>query len=168
MKRITVLILALIFGGCATGGPKWTKKGSGVFPASVKVFYGVGWADAGIKNMNLRIEAADNRALSDLHRYFNTYTGYLMKEYQGNDGAVVERVIKTFSAGHVSGAKVVDRYEDDGRVYSLVKLDIEQFRKVIQKAPELSPQARDFINKRAESMFEELRKEEIIRGGAGK
>ncbi|MFH1725397.1 MAG: hypothetical protein ABII00_12365 [Elusimicrobiota bacterium] len=160
MKRIAILAIIAAISGCA-GTPKWAKKGSAAFKPSDKVFYGVGQADEGIRSRNLRMEAADNRARADLQRYFDTYTGYLMKEYDGTEGEMVDRVIKTFSAGHISGVRIVDRYEKGETIHSLAKLDLDEFRRVMQNAPQLTERTKKFLNKRSEELFDELRKEEI-------
>jgi len=163
MNRFSVVVFVTIFMGCASGAPKWVKKGSSAFPADKKIFYGVGQADIKV-SQDLRLEAADNRARADLQKYFDTYTGYLMKEYEGPDGKLVERVIKTFSAGHLSGVRIKDRYEKGDTVYSLAKLDLEEFRQIMESAPGLSDKAREFLRIRSKTLFEDLRKEEIQQG----
>jgi hypothetical protein len=163
LTTITAFGLMALLTGCA-GMPKWAKKGAVALPATTKVFYGVGQAGPGINSEDLRREAADNRARADLQRYFDTYTGYLMKEYQGDGSQQVERVIKTFSAGHLFGVRIADRYVKKGIVYSLAKLDLEEFRKVVLNAPELTPGARKFLEDRSEKLFDQLREEETRHG----
>lgn len=163
MKRIVVGVLFALMTGCG-GAPKWVKKGTVAFPPNEKVFYGVGRADAAVKSENLREETADNRARADLQRYFDTYSGYLMKEYEGEDGQQVDRVIKTFSAGHISGVRIVDRYRKGEKVHSLAKLDLEEFRKVMRNAPELTDRARKYLAERSEKLFDQLKDEEIKHG----
>ena len=162
-----VVWVALLAAGCATmgGAPDWTTKGAGAFKSSDKMFYGVGRADASIKNESLRVETADNRARADLQRVFDTYSSSLMKDYSGTDGELVERAVKTFSAGHVSGAQIVDRYTDGKRTtFSLVKLDLENFKKAMELAQELNSQAKEYVRKKADALFSELSKEEEKRG----
>lgn len=163
-KFLAGAVVTLFFVGCATvqKAPEWTIKGGGAFKKDEgKVFYGVGRASAEIKDKSLRIETADNRARADLQRVFDTYTAYLMKDYQGDDGQLIERACKTFSAGHLSGVEIVDHYIDkDGTVYALAKLNLETFKKAMELAKELSDAAREYIRKRADAMFEELEKEE--------
>lgn len=163
MKQRAILagiFLMATLAGCSSV-PKWARKGAGAMPVSDKVFYGVGEADSSIASRSLRVEAAENRARSDLQRYFDTYTGYLMREYDGPDGKSVERVVKTFSAGHLSGVRIAERYETDGKVYALAKLDMAEFRRVLANAPELGEKTRQSILKRADELFEKLREEEI-------
>ena len=164
MRIAMVGLFAVFLSGCM-GGPKWVKKGASSFPLSDKMFYGVGRADGTIKSENLRGEAADNRARADLQRYFDTYTGYLMKEYEGEDGQQVYRVIKTFSAGHISGVRIVDRYQRKEAIYSLARLDLEEFRRVVRTAPELTERARKYLADRSEKLFDQLKEEEIRQDG---
>jgi len=161
-------LLATLIVGCATTpkAPDWTIKGGAAFKKEEgKVFYGVGRATAEIKDKALRIESADNRARADLQRIFDTYTAYLMKDYQGDDGQLIERACKTFSAGHLSGAEIVDHYMDtDGTVYSLAKLNLETFKKAMELAKDLSVAAREHLRKRADELFDKLEKEEAKQG----
>lgn len=172
MKRffgvVSCIFVVSLLAGCASisRGPDWTVKGSGAYQSEAgKAFYGVGRASSEIKDKSLRIEAADNRARADIQRIFDTYTSYLMKDYQGQEGGSVERAMKTFSAGHISGIQIIDHYTDiDGMVCSLAKIDLETFKKNIALMKELSDSAREFIQKRADAMFEQLGKEEDKRG----
>ena len=156
------VVLSFIIGCATTRGPEWTLKGSGAFAKDEgKVFYGVGRASSDIKDKALRFETADNRARADLQRIFDTYTAYLMKDYQGQDGQLIERACKTFAAGHLSGVQIVDHHTDkDGTVHALAKLNLETFKKAMEMAKELSDAAREQIRKRSDAMFEQLEKEE--------
>lgn len=165
MNRVAIVVFVTVFlAGCGT--PKWVKVGSSAFAPSEKMFYGVGQADASIRSENLRNETADNRARADLQRYFDTYSGYLMKEYEGEDGQQVDRVIKTFSAGHLSGVRIMERYRKGDKVYSLAKLNLEEFRKVVRNAPELTERTRKYLSERSEKLFDQLRDEEARRDAA--
>ncbi|MEW6096621.1 MAG: hypothetical protein AB1567_08860 [bacterium] len=153
-------VVVVLFAGCATT-PDWVRKGAGAFKEKDKVFYGQGMATAKIKDKALRQESADNRARADLQRVFDTYTAYLMKDYAGMDGQLIERACKTFSAGHISGAQIVDRWtERDGTIHSLIKLDLATFKEAMELAKELSDTAREHIQKKADAMFDELQREE--------
>lgn len=156
-----VVLCGLFFAGCASI-PKWTTKGAGAFGNTEgKVFYGIGRAGADITDKALRIETADNRARADLQRVFDTYSASLMKDYSGTDGELVERAVKTFSAGHISGAQIVDHYTDaDGMEYALLKLDLESFKKAMELAKDLNAQAKEYIRQKSDALFEQLGKEE--------
>lgn len=159
------VLIGGVLAGCVTGRPEWITKGAGAFKSSDHVFYGIGRADASIGNESLRIETADNRGRADLQKVFDTFSSSLMKDYSSTDGQQVERAIKTFSAGHISGAQVVDRYTDGkGNSFSLVRLDLEAFKKAMEAAQELSSQAKEYVRKRADALFGELNKEEDKRG----
>jgi len=162
MKRFATTAVLALLAGCGT--PKWVRNGSSAFPPSEKVFYGVGQANGHIKSDNLRRETAENRARADLQRYFDNYSGYLMKEYEGEDGQQVDRVIKTFSAGRVAGVRIVERHEKNGVIHALAKLDLEEFRKVMRNAPELTDNARKFLVERSEKLFDQLKDEEVRQG----
>lgn len=162
MNKFAAMSAALVvmsLAGCSSA-PKWARKGASALPKSEKVFYGVGEADASIASRTLRVEASENRARSDVQRYFDTYSGYLMREYDGSEGKMVERVIKTFSAGHLRGVRIEDRYERDDKVYSLAKLDLDEFKRVVAHSPELDEKMRRSLLERSEHLFDQLRKEE--------
>ena len=166
-KNLLLVCVSVFFAACATtgkvsGGPDWTMKGSGAFSSGGdKAFYGVGLAASTIKDESLRREAADNRARADLQKVFSTYSGSLMKDYSGSDGELVERVVKTWQNGSGAGVQVIDRYQrDDGMIYSLVKLDLNQFKKFLEMEKGLNAEAREFLREKSDAMFEELAKEE--------
>jgi len=168
MEKNLLLVVVLCFSaacattGKVTGGPDWTMKGSGAFSSGGdKAFYGVGLAAPTVKDESLRREAADNRARADLQKVFSTYSGSLMKDYSGTDGELVERVVKTWQNGSLSGVQVIDRYQrDDGTLYSLVKLDLNQFKKFLEMEKGLNAEAKEYLRKRSDAMFEELAKDE--------
>lgn len=169
-SKLTITLSIIYFlSSCARGpavkAPEWVVKGAGAFKkAEGKIFYGVGRAGPEIKDQSLRIETADNRARADLQRIFDTYSATLMKDYAGNDGVMVERAIKTFSAGHLSGVQIVDHYfAPDGTVNSLAELNLETFKKAMELAKELSDAAKEYIRQKADALFEELEKEEAKR-----
>jgi len=170
MQKILLLTVVMCFtAACATtskvtGGPDWTMRGSGAFSGGGKAFYGVGLAMPTLKDESLRREAADNRARADLQKIFETYSSGIMKDYSGSDGQLVERVIKTYQNGTRAGVQVVDRYQRrDGTVYSLVKLDLDQFKKYLEAENGISSQTRDYLRNKSDAMFEELAKEEKVR-----
>lgn len=158
---LVMVVAAVLFAGCATT-PGWVQKGAGAFEKEKgRVFYAQGMATAEIKDKALRQEAADNRARADLMRVFETYSAYLMKDYAGMDGQSIERACKTFSKGHISGAQIVDRWiERDGTIHSLVKFDLATFKEVMELAKELNDTTREYIEKKADAMFDELQEEE--------
>lgn len=191
MKRLTRLILLLIVGlfgiwGCSSksvvevgstkGAPLWVAKGSGAFEEDKeKVFYGVGSA-ANISNHSLLRTAADNRARNEISKIFEVYTASIMKDYMasrtaGNPNVSseeqdVEQAIKTVTSSTLAGAVIVDHWKDPatGELFSLAKLDLNALKETLDKAKELTPQARDYIRKNADRLHDQLEKEEEKRG----
>ncbi len=176
--------LSFLFSGCnsapkpmpgaiAPAGPAWVNKGSGAFTEKGgKVFHGVG-AISGIRNKPLATSAADNRARAEITKIFETYTASLMKDYTASTGSGeggapvteeqhVEQATKTFSAATLSGITIIDHWRDpsDGTLYSLARLDMEEFKNSVTKMNQLNSQVRDFVKKNADKSFDALSAEE--------
>ncbi|MGH7254723.1 MAG: hypothetical protein ACREI3_03000, partial [Nitrospirales bacterium] len=154
------------------GPPTWVKQGSGAYhEKDAKIFYGVG-SVVGIHNEPLAWDAAENRARAELAKNFETYTGYLMRDYAASTTAGdftknteeqnVERAIKTFAAVTLNGVRPVDRYKDEesGTYYVLAKLSLEDMKDTMLQAKELNSEVRDFVRKNAERLFDRLKEEE--------
>lgn len=173
--RLALAGLAVVVsvGLTACGGPPtWVQKGSAAYNSKdEKAFYGVG-SVIGIRNEPLAWDAAENRARAELARTFETYTGYLMRDYAASTTAAdftksteeqnVERAIKTFTATTLSGVRPVDQYKDEksGTYYKLVKLSLKDVQEQLTQARELNSQVRDYVRKNAERLFDRLEKEE--------
>ncbi len=167
------LAVLLLVGLAACGGPpKWVEKGSGYMnDKDSKAFYGVG-AVAGVRNEPLAWDTAENRARAEIAKSFETYTGYLMRDYAASTTAGdftknteeqnVERAIKTVTTVTLSGVRPIDRYKDEetNTYYVLTKLSLEEMKNNMEKAKELNAQVRDFVRKNADRLFERLEKEE--------
>jgi len=167
------LAVALLIGLAACGGPpKWVKQGSGALnDKDGKYFYGVG-AVSGVRNEPLAWDTAENRARAEIAKTFETYTGYLMRDYAASTTAGdfsrnseeqnVERAIKTVTFTTLNGVRPIDRYKDDktGTYYVLTKLDLENVKNTLDQSKELNAQVRDFVRKNADRAFERLEKEE--------
>ena len=165
--------IALMIGLAACGGPpKWVKQGSGAFnEKESKAFYGVG-SVSGVRNEPLAWVSAENRGRAEIARTFETYTGYLMRDYAASTTAGdftknteeqnVERAIKTVTTTTLSGVRPIERYKDEktGTYYVLVKLNLEEMKDNLDKAKELNAQVRDYVRKNADKLFERLEKEE--------
>ncbi len=84
----TGLAIALLVGLTACGGPpKWVQQGSGAFnEKDSKAFYGVG-SVVGVRNEPLAWDTAENRARAEIAKTFETYTGYLMRDYAASTTA---------------------------------------------------------------------------------
>jgi hypothetical protein len=165
--------LVLLIGLAACGGPpKWVKQGSGAFnDKDTKAFYGVG-AVTGVRNEPLAWDTAENRARAEIAKTFETYTGYLMRDYAASTTAGdftrnseeqnVERAIKTVTTTTLSGVRPIERYKDEktGTYYVLTKLNLEEMKNNLEQAKELNAQVRDYVRKNADKLFERLEKEE--------
>jgi len=165
--------IALLVGLAACGGPpKWVKQGSGAFnEKDTKGFYGVG-AVAGVRNEPLAWDTAENRARAEIAKSFETYTGYLMRDYAASTTAGdftknseeqnVERAIKTVTTTTLSGVRPIDRYKDEktNTYYVLTRLNLEEMKENLEKAKELNAQVRDYVRRNADKLFERLEKEE--------
>jgi hypothetical protein len=154
------------------GAPDWVVKGSGAFGGeSGKVFYGVGSA-YGMRNFSMLRSASDNRARNEVSKVFQVYTASLMKDYMastmaGDPNAVseeqhVEQAIKTVTSMTISGVEIVDHWQHPatGELFALARLDLEKFKDNLNKAKELSAQARDYIRQNADRMHDDLAAEE--------
>ena len=168
-------LVVVVMTGCTTGSPpKWVAKNG---YAEDKAFYGVGSVQ-GVKNEPLAWDAAQNRARADLAKSFETYTAYLMRDYEASTTAGdftrnteeqnIERAVKTFAAVTLSGVRQVDRWYDEKKqiYYVLAKLDLERVKDQLGQAKELNGQVRDFVRKNADRLFEKLEKEEEKRAGS--
>jgi len=167
------LAMALLIGLVACGGPpKWVEKGSGAFnEKDSKAFYGVG-SVVGVRNEPLAWDTAENRGRAEIAKTFETYTGYLMRDYAASTTAGdftrnteeqnVERAIKTITTATLSGVRPIDRYKDEktNTYYVLTKLSLEDMKNNMEQAKELNKDVRDFVRKNADKMFDRLEKEE--------
>ncbi|HEY4484754.1 MAG TPA: LPP20 family lipoprotein [Nitrospiria bacterium] len=181
-------LLPITLTGCGGKGaapsaaqpPDWVTKGGGAFEDSGhKVFYGVG-AVTGVRNKPLAVTASENRARAEIAKIFETYTASLMKDYAASTtggGAVtgasatseeqyIEQAVKTFSSATLNGVMIIDHWTDpsDGTLYSLARLDLENFKNSLDKIKELNSAVRDYVKKNAEKSFDTLSAEEEKRG----
>src|ERR1044072_2740928 len=86
MRTGMALMLLLALAACG-GPPKWVKQGSGAYnDKAPKAFYGVG-AVTGVRNEPLAWDTAENRARAEIAKSFETYTGYLMRDYAASTTA---------------------------------------------------------------------------------
>jgi len=172
------LALSLLAVLAACGGPPaWVKKGSAAYnEKDSKIVYGVG-SVVGVRNEPLAWDAAENMARAEITKRFQTYTAYLMRNYAASTTAGdfqksseeqnVERAVKTFSSGTLTGVMPVDRYKDEESMtyYVLVKMDFKAMQEALAQSKELSPQVRDYVRQNGEKLFEKLEKEETKRDG---
>lgn len=172
MKNLSVFLLGLIFlAGCASAPkkPDWIMKGGGAFKTDKKVLYGTGIAD-NIQSEALRRETADNRAIAEVSKQVTVMSTSMMRDYQASTSATaqekssgeqyVENTVKTFASNTVSGIKIVDRWDDGKKTYSLATLNIDDLKALADKVNELSQAAKDYIKANAEKAFDKLEAEQ--------
>lgn len=178
-----IFSLGLSFAGC--GGvkvkptalekivaPEWVYKGGWAFKEEKgRAFYGVGSA-SGIQNRTLATTTADNRARNEIAKTFQVFISSLMRDYAASTTAGdfkntveeqhVEQAIKTVTSMTLSGAEVIDHWEDprNGDFYSLVRVDLESFKNNIEKMGALNEKVRELVKERADKLHEDLVKEE--------
>lgn len=165
IKNIAAASVLVFLAACATTGkiaqePGWVMRGSGALNEAGKAFYGVGLAAASIGDESLRRETADNRARADLQKTFKVFVSGLSKDYSSTEGQLVERAIRTYQNGALSGVVIQDRYlRNDGSYFALAKLDLENFKAFLAAAPGLDADLRESLREKSEALFAELAKE---------
>ncbi len=187
LKVVSLVCLSLFAVSCATTGktagspppklyctdgreaPRWVFVGAAAFPGDRgKVFYGTGSA-AGISDVSLRNETADNRAIGDLAKSFKVAVKSLMNDYSASTSAGdkeaaekhIEKVQKTVVDQTLSGVQVSDRCEETtkGTTYSLVRLATDDFKDAVAKNKELGQKMQEYVKANADKAFEKLDKE---------
>src|SRR5512146_1872036 len=166
MAKVTSggIALLLLIGLVACGGPpKWVKQGSGVYnEKDSKAFYGVG-SVVGVRNAPLAWDTAENRGRAEIAKTFDTYTGYLMRDYAASTTAGdftrnteeqnVERAIKTITTTTLSGVRKIDQYMDPktNTYYVLTKLSIDNKNNKLDHKTEPNKAVRDLARKNADN-----------------
>lgn len=182
-KVATILLFGAFFiSACATRvppiqevkAPEWVLKGTGAFESQdTKVFYGLGSAH-GIKDPSLLRTTAENRARNEIAKIFQVYTSSLMKDYRASTSARdadavseehhTEEAIKTVTSMTLSGVKIIDYWQNPktGELFTLARLDLEEFKNSLEKAKELNAKVKEQIIRNADRLHEELSKEEAL------
>jgi DNA-binding FrmR family transcriptional regulator len=166
---VLAALAAVVLSGCGAKRPDWIMQGSGAFKKEKTVLHGVGVAE-GIQMESLRRTTADNRAIAEISKQLSTVSTSLMRDYmastavpaeaKGNEEQYVENTVKTFTSNVVSGVRIIDRYEDDGTLYSLAALDVEDLKRLANDVKGLSDSVREHIKANAEKAFEKMAEEE--------
>lgn len=165
----------VVSGPVAAQAPEWVNQGNGAFKnAGNGVFYGVGIA-SGIRNRALAVQAADDRARSEIAKTLETYVSRLGKDYAASTTAgamdksseeqLFSSTMKSVTSKTLNGAMIVDHWKDpsDGTMFALAKLDFAQMIKMMGDAKELDAKTRDWVKANAEKAFDELNAEEAKR-----
>lgn len=183
MKRLLCVLIGIAFAaGCAgapetakvepiKGAPDWVYKPLSAFKDGN--IYGVGIA-RGISSKSLLISTADNRARANLASTMKTYVAYMAEDYERSTSAGgrelyeqdVTNAIKSFTRMELSGAVIVDRWQDpsDGTLYSLVKLD-RQVMDDYLGGQQLSREVAEQVRENSAAAMERLAAEEEKAGG---
>ncbi len=175
IPKLRLVLLAVvgfgIFYGCATAPkkPDWITKGPAAFKSDKKTLYGVGLAE-NIKSEALRRMTADNRAIAEISKQLSVMSTSLMRDYMASTSATeeektsgeqyVENTVKTFTSNTISGVKIIDRWDDGKKTYSLAALNIDDLKNLTDKIQTLSAQAREYIKANAEKAFDKLEAEQ--------
>lgn len=167
--------LAAVIAGCASAPkkPDWITKGPAAFKSDKKSLYGVGLAE-NIKSEALRRTTADNRAVAEISKQLSVMSTSLMRDYMASASAAeqdkssgeqyVENTVKTFASNTITGAKIIDRWDDGKKTYSLASLNVDDLKDLTDRIKQLSAQARDYIKANAEKAFDKLEVEQDKRG----
>ncbi len=159
--------------------PNWVLKGGGALTGGKedRFFYGVGSA-AGIEDTAIARATADDRARNDLAKMISFDTKSLNKDYSfhrtaGDSTAItdeqhIETVITTLTASTVAGIVIVDHWEHPRRneIFSLAKLDLDWFKRNVDKYNELSKDIRNAVKEKTDKLHRDLEEDLLKRKGA--
>lgn len=180
--------------------PDWVLRGSGPAHAGqARCFFGLGQV-TGMRNAALARSTADNRARSELGRAFELFAASVLAAWVteqdaqagkagagagaevGPRGGVTlvaqpaevgsEQVVKVMAAVALPSVQVVEHWThpDDGAIFSLARLQLEQLTDGIGRARELSPQLRSWLQQHLAAQHdvlaeEKLRHDALLTGG---
>jgi hypothetical protein len=175
VKLSMFLALAALIAACSSAPkkPDWITKGPAAFKSDKKSLYGVGLAE-NIKSEALRRTTADNRAVAEISKQLSVMSTSLMRDYMASADATeqdkssgeqyVENTVKTFASNTITGAKIIDRWDNGKKTYSLASLNVDDLKDLTDRIQQLSAQARDYIKANAEKAFDKLEAEQNKRG----
>lgn len=171
------LIGLLLLAGCSgktavesdlkiKGAPDWVNEGNQMLKdRDGRLFHGIGSAPA-MGDLSLQKTTADDRARAELARVFSAFLTVVSNDYSSSAGAgdaqlseqSVTRQIDSLTQINLSGAKIIGRWRDEntGAVWSLAELDIEQMKKTLDQAMQMSPGLRDFLASQGDSIFDRM------------
>ena len=181
-KFVAALLVALLFAGCASlkndgskgvqdvEEPLWVVKGSGANETlNIKVFQGVGLADE-YRNLSLLQAFSEKRAMEELSKVLEDYTASLMEGFMASETAMgrgastdryrINRAMNAVKSKTFDKAMVVERWRHpvSGKAYSLVRVSLNEFRKLVKKAKKLDKKFKAYVKNNAGDIHEKLRK----------
>jgi hypothetical protein len=174
-KLIGLAAVTAALAGCAGGNqeppqseqvqhaasPEWVTRGPGAFASDKgRAFYGVAIA-SGIRNRQMRRATADSRARTEIGAKLDPYVSRLSKQYlasaPGGDQGV-EQSLKSYAQREVT---IVDHWVDnDGSEWSLAQLDVDTFKKDLDKMNELNEQVKRDVRANADRAYSEVTAED--------
>lgn len=172
----TALLLTLL-GGCASkttvesdlhikGAPDWVNEGTQMLnDQDGRLFHGVGSA-APMGDESLQRATADDRARAELARVLSSYLTVASNDYRaaasGGGESVneqsVSRQIDNLTQINLTGAKIIGRWRDKrtGIIYAIAELDMKRMQQTLERAEQMSPNLRQFLNREGETIFDRI------------
>ncbi len=169
LKGIVFGAIGLTLAGCiGHARPDWVQKNRSAF-LNKQVFYGVGKISAGQSEALLKM-TAEKIAQSELTRILEAFIDSLLKDYtqtlsetdlkEFNETQNAERILKTYATTSILfNIDHTESWTDpkDGTFYSLAELTLNQFKKEVLAARELSPELKGFIRRNVEKSFDQFK-----------
>ena len=141
--------------------PTWVHKGSRVERG---VIFGVG-AVSGVANKSLAFDTARNRGRAEITRILSVYSASLMKDYQSSvsgggseETQASEQVIRTYSAGLLSGTEQRDSWRDSrsNTLFVLMVLDFERSKAAAARSAAMGDRMRRWVEENEDRILAEL------------
>lgn len=169
--------------------PDWVLRGSGPARSTeVRCFFGVGQV-AGMRNAALARSTADNRARSELGRSFELFAASVLAAWAGEQEAQAaragagteppprggvtvvaqpaelgsEQLVKVLASVALPAVQVVEHWThpEDGAIFSLARLELDQLTDGIGRARQLSPQLRTWLQQHLAAQHDVLAEEKL-------
>jgi len=151
------------------GAPDWVNKGIQFLDdRGGRLFHGVGQAPV-MGDESLQKSTAETRARASVARIFSSYMDIVSRDYssaaRSDDNSFSEnsiaRQIQDFTKLNLSGAKIIAHWKDksSGIIYALAELDLNQTKKTLGAAEEMSADLRQHIHSNADNVFDKMVKE---------
>ena len=148
------------------GAPDWVNEGTQALnDKGGRLFHGVGSAPS-MGDDSLQKATADDRARAELARILSSYLSVASNDYSAAASSggetvneqSVSREIQNLSQINLTGAKIIGRWRDkrSGNIYSIAELDMKRMQQTLEKAEQMSPSLRDFLNRESDNIFDRL------------
>jgi hypothetical protein len=169
--------LLVLLAGCASktmvesdlhikGAPDWVNEGTQMLnDKGGRLFHGVGSAPP-MGDESLQKSTADERARAEVARIMSSYLTVASNDYsaaassggESTGEQSVSRQIDNLTQINLTGAKIIGRWRDKrtGNIYSIAELDLKQMQQTLDKAQQMSPGLRDFLNRNSDTIFDRI------------